>query len=707
MKKNLKCWMLNFLLILLLPFAPAFLMQAEHGSAFQEHAMQSGNGVWMHVDTFMNEPDIVLQQYADALVRSEIKTVFILAKKIDGSVNFPSPHALKRSFSGDPMKRLIEILKSRHIKVFFYFPINTDPAWNSAHPQDIAWQMGNPAEKRPLQDPSKRLVNLTSTAYRDYILKLALDALNRYPLDGIQLDYIRYRNGHWGFSQTENTMARQRGINIERVKELSYQTFVQPGDWRTLLQQYDANDKDVVSWVRMREDIVFNFASHIGHQIRNKGKEFSITLVHAGALGNAYGAVHFSQSYERLSSVADIAVPMAYHGSIENVEEFVHSIIKGAKKRIAPGCTLMIGLQAYETSTHRMNQAISTAKKHNINFVLFRVGTFSFVHLDYEMLHPEQIQINADVFHGIPYQQVYGMEIRGLGGWLKANTDEWRFQQAHYVDGFKIWGETFFTRMGQQSFLFPMDLKVPDLQGFFMPFVVLADQKKDLPTFTTSSLQIYHYQICPSSGRLHDTINPSQKMRLQLHRGITFIHVDELSLWGIAAHYDELNNELTLSKGFRQLTFNYSKETLNVLFLPDTKPMEYPKELKLGVFSWVPLRLTFEMMGYFVHYAVDQKMIHLLKAERTSNEILPATIHNWSDEAWFWKSSDLCVFLMEDFLKTDFYQLTSWVHQKGRKVVLSIHPSWSHSSHGETLYWMMQMDVPRWYQPDQLEWRTK
>jgi hypothetical protein len=86
------------------------------------------------------------------------------------------------------------------------------------------------------------------------------DAFKLYDIQGIQLDYIRFRNAHWGFSEQELSIASNSGVNLNRIQELTYATFVKPGDWNTLLKKYDEKDPDVLKWVECREDIVFNFA---------------------------------------------------------------------------------------------------------------------------------------------------------------------------------------------------------------------------------------------------------------------------------------------------------------------------------------------------------------------------------------------------------------------------------------------------------------
>lgn len=674
----------------------------------QPHAHEAthGDGVWMHVDTFISQPDLIVEQYADALVRANIETIFILGKKIDGSVNFTSSHALKQAFPSDPMMRLTRILKSRNRKIFFYFPVNTDPAWNAAHPEDIAWQYGNYQQKKAIQDPEKKLVNLSSQRYREYILRLCEDALKRYDLDGIQLDYIRYRNGHWGFSPQENAKALERGINIEKIQELSYMTFVRPADWKTLLNRYDEKDPDVLAWVKMREDIIVDFAQSISTVVKKSNKQFSVTLVHSGATKSAYGAIHFSQSYPRLSSISDIAVPMAYHGSHPRVDELVQSVITGAKDQIAPSCRMMIGLQAYETSNHAMNTAILTAKKNQLNFVLFRVGTFSFAHLDIISPHPETYHLTATLNHTIPNHTIQGFEVRGLGGVLSMEENCWEHDQCSFDDGFKIWGKVFINTLGTTDIMIPLTGNWDLINGMLQPVVILADAQKDLPTYTTTAFSMEHYILCPGSGTIRSHCDPPIPARTINQNGTVLLHADDLAIFGYKVILDASRQVVLVKKHDRAFTFDYKAQQIGIEYFPSAKTMIYPNAFQLNAFPWLPLRNFFEITSHMVIYNARTKEIHCLSLQRVGDFTVNIDQYQaWTESCWLWNAPNMSRISGRDFFSVDFYSLLSAFHQKGRTVILQIDEKDFSYQQGETLMWMMSKKASPWHQVDAWKWR--
>ena len=129
-----------------------------------------GNGSWMHVDTFANKTDSDIEIFAESLILSEIDYVFILAKDIDGAVTYPSKIAKKVRFSTDHMSRIVNNLTKKGIKVYFYYVINTDPAWININPADNAYQCGIADKINPIQTDQKKLINLTSRNYLSYII---------------------------------------------------------------------------------------------------------------------------------------------------------------------------------------------------------------------------------------------------------------------------------------------------------------------------------------------------------------------------------------------------------------------------------------------------------------------------------------------------------------------------------------------------------
>ncbi len=687
----------------IVPFYP---VRSDIGKNAYASVPLQGDGVWMHVDTFMDQPDQVLEEYAEALVRANIEIVFILGKKIDGSVNFPSEHALKRSFSDDPMKRLVSILKSRQRKVFFYFPVNTDPAWNAKNPDDIAWQFGNKQQKIPLQDPEKKLVNLTSSTYNNYILRLVLDAATMYPLDGIQLDYIRYRNAHFGFSPTENQMAIERGININKIKDLAYSTFVQPGDWRTLLKYYDEQDKDVELWVKLREDIVFNFANLISHEVRKRKCQFSVTLVSSGANGSAYGAVHFSQSYQRLSSIADIAVPMAYHGSQADPADYVRNVIMGSRERLSPSCRVLIGLQAYETSTAKMNQAIAEARKHQMNIVLFRVGTFAIAHLDIFHDNNQALKLRVDIFQSIPRQAVLGIEIRGLSSCIQLPSDEWNMDQCFFEDGFKIWGKNFTHDVGH----FWMELRLEEryglVSGIIKPYVVLADAKVDMPTYTSFAFHIEHSIIRPQLQSL-ENYHGVFPLSLMVNEGTSYVQADQLSYWNCTVEKYPQEQRILVKNDFRKLDFSFKNNKLELSYLPSKEPMRLNKNPLLIQYPWIPLRTFLQYLGYTVVYNASTKEIHALKALKNPKIVKAEKLLSTNDFYWFWLAQDTLRINAEDLLSHNFYELIRLAHERGYRFSIVFNPSSKLFPHGTKVYWMMKERVPSWYQVDLWEWNAE
>jgi hypothetical protein len=404
---------LSFLLV----FQFSFYHSSKQNISAKSESLSVGNSAWMHIDTFFQQTNSQIKNFALTLKLGKIDNVFILAKNIDGTITYPSRVGLK-CYSNNTMENFVALMKSNDIKVYFYFPINTDPAWLKVNIQDTAFQAGTKGSKTPIPDPAKKLINLTSKNYRNYIVRLMEEAIKEYSIDGVQLDYMRYTNGLFGFSKEELAEANKRKISMGNIIDYTYQTFLVPGDWKTILNKYDEADPDVLAWAKLREDIVFDFTLQIVNSIKNYHIQIGSTLVSSGANAKAYTAIHFGQNWERMSSILNLVTPMAYHGSNNDVKKFVSEICIGATTKIKSPCKIAIGIQANETSTEKMMEAIQTVKEHNLNFILFRIGTFAFTSYDFSPINKEQTSLKLIIANHVEGKQLKGIEIKNTGNIL-------------------------------------------------------------------------------------------------------------------------------------------------------------------------------------------------------------------------------------------------------------------------------------------------
>lgn len=624
-----------------------------------------GNSVWMHIDTFFNCDEKQIEQFSLTLNLTKIKNVFILAKNIDGTTTYPSKISLK-CYSKDVMKVMTTALRNNGLKVFFYYPINTDPAWIKNNYLDIAYQIGKSSGKKPIPDPTNKLVNLTSEKYQQYIIRLIEEAIRQYSIDGIQLDYIRYTNGSIGFSKEEIEKASQRNIPMEKIIDLTYQTFVNPGDWKTILTRYDQGDQDVLAWTKLREDIVFEFTKRIVDGLAKKTIEIGSTLVSSGANKKAYTAVHFGQNWERLSSILDFVTPMAYHESAEDVEKFVDSICIGAIQKIHTKCKIGIGIQANSTSTSKMMSAINIVKKHNMDFVLFRIGTFSFVNYDFFPVSQNRFTFKMLISNYVESRSIQGLTIQNTGNLfsiesyspntiLKSQTDT----------SIQIILKSFLANNNTDTFDLFSTWNGVNSKSCFGITIVASDGKNEIPTFNASSFAIQQLKIDLKTLKSSYNNQAIQEESILLENQKTWIKISTLhSLFKFEV--ETTPTQTICKRQSTKLVLNnvekkgiLSLDNFDIL-LDNASFFSHP--------GYVPLRDLMELFRINLVYNKSVNSIFCTCFSRANEGSFFIQLKN--DDTFNLMLTDSTEVLIDfdDYLSNSFYKEASKIHLSGRKL---------------------------------------
>jgi uncharacterized lipoprotein YddW (UPF0748 family) len=660
---------LGVLLIFILASQPYQLVSSEETFSSPSKNRSFGNCVWMHIDTFFQYNPQQLKNFALTLNVGKIDSVFILAKNIDGTVCYPSRVAIK-SYTNNFIQSFVNQMKQNQIKVFFYFPINTDPAWLTYYSQDTAFQAGTKGSKTPVPDPAKKLINLTSKKYRAYISKLIEEAIHLYAIDGIQLDYIRYTNGFFGFSKEELAEASKRKISTSKIIDLTYQTFIEPGDWNTILNKFDEADSDVVSWAKLREDIVFDFTKQIADSIQNKKVQIGSTLVSSGATEKAYTAIHFGQNWERMSTILDFVTPMAYHGTRENVGKFVEEVCMGALSKIKPPCKIAIGIQANSTSTDKMMIAIQKTRDFDLGFVLFRVGTFAFSIFDFLPDKNEQTVFKLIIQGSIEGKNIKGFELRNTGNILTFLTyptgcklikqDEtmhhFTFTQAISNGGFL-----------QLDFLVRWNLEKNKTQ--FSPTLILSDDKNEFPSLNLGFFSVEQALIDLTRKSLLYEGQNLEGNPIMVENNKSWISLDSLNqILGFRVikktHRVEIyRKNTTLVLDYLSNKCQLVGET-NIYWFQDTSFFKKS--------DYIPLKEVMNLFRILVTFNPSENKIFCSSLSRFDSCSVYCKVKSLNPfELWLTDSSEILLDF-EDLLTTSFYQEINNIHLYGRNLRILI-----------------------------------
>lgn len=640
-----------------------------------------GNGAWMHVDTFVGRTEDEIANFAKALIKAKIDFVFILAKDIDGSTTYPSTCSLKVRFKDDYMGKIVKLLNKEGVKVYLYFVINTDPIWLKAHPEDKVYQAGIKGNKFPIPHPENKLVNLTSRNYMDYIASIISETISKYDIYGIQLDYIRYTNGLYGFSPKEIELAKAKGINIDKIIDLTYQTFVSPGNQKTIFLKYDEGDKDVVEWSNLREEIIFNFADYISKIVHKKGKEFGTTLVSAGASnlkysegGSSslpYAKIHFGQSYEKISSISDFVTPMAYHGVRENVYEWISLICKGVQKKISKNCKVAIGIQANSTTTEKMLEAINAVFDNSYSFVLFRIGTFSLSYYDFAPFDESNTSLYLCVFNIIEGKNIKGITFSNSKGLnpVKDNKYIWIIDD----NFFKFYKESGYFTQSLSGFSLELKLNIDyDLiNNFFSPFIICSDEKNDFPTLTLKPFSIKNLFI--NSGKNKLLINGKERSfyKVKTINSSTFIDSSIISEL-IETNITNQKNSLLIKFEDKEVRLKVGDS--NIYYKLGTKDFSFDSGMENLIIEnniyYVPLRKVLEFFGFLIIFNSSTKAINCLKICRDYEVVLFSKFTEVCSDLLFFSDVNVLYVEFSDLLREQYLKLAYEMHIKGVKVFI-------------------------------------
>lgn len=663
MKKNKNLFTLLTLFIILWILFPNNYLPIN--ASLEKNIISMGNGAWMHVDTFFGKTNLQIDEFAKMLKISNITNIFILAKNIDGSLTYPSKIGIK-CYKNDTMRSLVSILNVYKIKIYFYYPINTDPEWLIKNPESIAYQCGTIKSKIPIPESSHKLVNLLNKDYQSYIKKIVEEALNLYPINGIQLDYIRYINGFYGFSPEEMNEAAQRKIPVQKIIDKTYQTFVSPGDWKTILNCYENGDKDILAWAKLREDIVFRFLETVSIVVKKKGKEIGVTLVSSGATSKAYSAIHFGQSWEKMSSILNFAIPMAYHGERSNVTQFVSAVCMGALNKINSTCKIAIGIQANLTSTIKMMDAIQAVKGNHLGFVLFRIGTFTFNGFDFSPLDKNHFLLKLLINNCLEEAQIKGLTLIQTGGCLRIIDlqKNWTILKSDN-NSIKLLTSRPMLFGSNEALNIKIEFNGDQIKSNFSPFITLSSNSNDFPAFNFCFFSIHQLTFdLKKKNSFYDQVELKQNFILY-EKNKCWINCHNIYLI-FSFNVKIEKDSISIDNGKIQLVI-YQQEKRSYLILGNKKYLLL-NDLFFEKNNFLPLKEILEIFKILVQYNPVENLINCLSLHRDLPTSLFGNIDIISPLDLWITDADEIIIDINNYLSSSFYLQNNKFHFLGRRI---------------------------------------
>ncbi len=323
-----------------------------------------------------------IEKFGAEKVVSEVKnygynTIFFLIKNPSGKVFY------KSSFMPMEKNVLPSLITEAHrasLKLYIYFPVCMDKTYGLSHPNELMQRVDG--KKNPYY------ISLISDNYLNY-MKMFLSEVLRFNIDGVALDYIRFPNGSYDFSDKFNEFAKENSIDVNDVKKLAYKTFINPADWKTIFLMSE-QDKNVAKWASLRKNIVKKIAFILRDYIKSIKPN-----VQVGAFSVARGLMYkdifaakdikYSMPYQIVNFGQnpsefygfDFVVPMVYLKSLKVPPVFALHVINEINRKVVKQFPIYIAINPYGVSSKEIEEEIFYTLKYGQGVVLFRFSLFS------------------------------------------------------------------------------------------------------------------------------------------------------------------------------------------------------------------------------------------------------------------------------------------------------------------------------------------
>lgn len=339
--------------------------------AGSEDPRTPARAVWIWGKTVREEG---AEQVAARLAAARLDTALVLVKGGSGTTSFVSESAGHRSPAVDVLQELLEACRPKGIDVHAWVIFHGDAAWVKARPDEAMHSCGGAADDHGATRQSDERVCPAAPAYRAYLQRLVRELLTRYPVAGVHLDCIRYPTLGSCFCPRHRELARQAGIDFEKVRQAAIKSYHDPAASGYFIARYGQGDPDLRQWVGLRREEIDSFVRETAAIVRETrpGAQLSAALMPEGAApDDAFALCHYAQDYRTVGAACDFICPMSYHASYRQPATWPADVAARAEER--SGRPALAGLQAFTPSTAaELGEAIRELRRRRLpGFALF------------------------------------------------------------------------------------------------------------------------------------------------------------------------------------------------------------------------------------------------------------------------------------------------------------------------------------------------
>jgi uncharacterized lipoprotein YddW (UPF0748 family) len=293
---------------------------------------------------------------ADAYYKSELVT---LADGLDGSF--------------DPFEYLLTRSKGKYrihawINVFYLWSSETNPAAKQhllyTRPE---WSAVSSTGTSMISEGLKSLkeknmegyyISPASDAFQEYFLKVTEELIDRYPLDGIHLDYIRFAGKDYDYSES---MRAKFLLNYH----------VDPFGADSL--KNEKKEWFEKTWSDFRRGEITRFVEKIGRKIRSVNKDIVFSAAVWADMDVANNEVLQEWPKWLKQGYLDLAVPMNYATDNKVFERRIRDALSALGDSVSPK-RIVMGISLYNQNAASMYEKLEICRK----FQLIGISFFSY-----------------------------------------------------------------------------------------------------------------------------------------------------------------------------------------------------------------------------------------------------------------------------------------------------------------------------------------
>lgn len=311
-------------------------------------------GMWMWPESLIRAG---VENTVSRCAMHGVTDLYLLTKGLNGHTLFPCEGAEQVVPGRDLLRETLDEAHKHGMRVHAWFTSAGDAAYAEAHPERALFHYVN--------GPHKRIVSITDSSYRRYMRSIIRELAQKYDIDGLHLDYIRYNMVTFGWSEDDWADYAAWGADTGRLRRIMNRTFTDDDkDPEYIFNCYRRGDRDVRLLAEARRHHVRSFAHTLADTAREVNPRLTVSaaLMPEGAYEDlAFSDLHYGQNFSDMAGILDMALPMSYSHTYSEDENWVAMI---ARNTLRHGLHTLAGIHSFEGGTaDSVRRDISAALK--------------------------------------------------------------------------------------------------------------------------------------------------------------------------------------------------------------------------------------------------------------------------------------------------------------------------------------------------------